>query len=587
MASFTSSFTIGTFGPLGNPGGVGTSGGGSTPAAQQSFPTSAYGQVVPVIWGKARVPGGYIWAPDIVTRTTTLSPLETATTTRTVLSARIRFARPLVSESTWRVRKIWADGVLLYDASRGYKKSGFNFREYDGQSTQGRDPTMVDKEGTANVSAHRGYLDIVVRNYTLATDNPEPPAFEAEWVQDATSSTDTDSFTGFVADAVNSQPAAAWDAGILYGYSSSSNYIRVFSIGSLQEVFAVPVAGASGIHEESFRYIREIDRCLALEGTSPYDGVLIDPTTGSITARTSIPSAPTGLPNTTCHLRIGSVSLLLVAAFLTSRLTISRFPDANTAEVVGDTGSGWGGYSAIECIAPGEIRADTADVWVCADDKLVKLVVNSFGGILSTAEFATLTDNPIYAVYHEGDVIVWTDNAEVIRINGTTGATVWTESVPYTVTATGSTRHLGAPDQNRFEETFCWSDAAAYYFTDLDDGDTTTVSVANSQSNFAYDSVTDTLIKTDNGALPVRVTFDAVGDGEVRDLADFIEDLMVHGGQYDASEITVEGIDDQIQGAVIDITSGVRDVLRSLADPYSFAIFERAGTIVCKRAGTD
>ncbi|WP_394889556.1 hypothetical protein ACG873_30280 [Mesorhizobium sp. AaZ16] len=50
---------------------------------------------------------------------------------------------------------------------------------------------------------------------------------------------------------------------------------------------------------------------------------------------------------------------------------------------------------------------------------------------------------------------------------------------------------------------------------------------------------------------------------------------MVHGGGFDASEVQVIGVDDVIDGAVIDVTSGVREIARSICDPYSIAIFER------------
>jgi hypothetical protein len=77
-----------------------------------------------------------------------------------------------------------------------------------------------------------------------------------------------------------------------------------------------------------------------------------------------------------------------------------------------------------------------------------------------------------------------------------------------------------------------------------------------------------------------------VGDGSSWPLEDFLTELMVAGG-FESSEITCEGFDDEILGAVIDITGGVRDIARQVCDPYSIAIFERAGQIVFKRAETD
>ncbi|MET3521467.1 hypothetical protein [Mesorhizobium abyssinicae] len=64
------------------------------------------------------------------------------------------------------------------------------------------------------------------------------------------------------------------------------------------------------------------------------------------------------------------------------------------------------------------------------------------------------------------------------------------------------------------------------------------------------------------------------GNGELRLLTDFLEALFVAGG-FEASDLVFENIDDLIQGAVIDQTESCRDIARRIAEPYSFAIFER------------
>ncbi|MBZ9934341.1 hypothetical protein LB570_30145, partial [Mesorhizobium sp. BR1-1-5] len=63
------------------------------------------------------------------------------------------------------------------------------------------------------------------------------------------------------------------------------------------------------------------------------------------------------------------------------------------------------------------------------------------------------------------------------------------------------------------------------------------------------------------------------GTGDLRNLSDFLSDLMIHGGGED--EVECVNIDDQIQGAVIDVTAGARDIARSIIEPYSIAMFER------------
>lgn len=88
-------------------------------------------------------------------------------------------------------------------------------------------------------------------------------------------------------------------------------------------------------------------------------------------------------------------------------------------------------------------------------------------------------------------------------------------------------------------------------------------------------------------AQPLRTLFNSSSNGDLRWLDALLSDLFVYGGGYDPAQIVTINIDDMIQGAVFDVTAGARDVARSIAEPYSFAIFERAGQIICKRAFTN
>ncbi|OWK18295.1 hypothetical protein AJ88_03650 [Mesorhizobium amorphae CCBAU 01583] len=62
---------------------------------------------------------------------------------------------------------------------------------------------------------------------------------------------------------------------------------------------------------------------------------------------------------------------------------------------------------------------------------------------------------------------------------------------------------------------------------------------------------------------------------------------LFEAGGFDSSEIGTINIDDVIDGAVIDVTAGVRDIAMSVCEPYSIAVFERAGKVIFKRAFTD
>ncbi|MBZ9974586.1 hypothetical protein LB555_04025 [Mesorhizobium sp. BR-1-1-10] len=209
------------------------------------------------------------------------------------------------------------------------------------------------------------------------------------------------------------------------------------------------------------------------------------------------------------------------------------------------------------------------------------------GVLQSTTEFASFSANLVYALYHDGDLIVFTDDFHVIRINGTTAATVWTKTVPYQITAS-LVNQFTPPDLNRLDGTYMFREPDAYNFTDLDTGLTTSIATSGSVGKVIYDDQSNLSVTTSQFiAQPLRTLFNASADGDLRRLDALLSDLFVHGGGYDPDQILTINIDDMIQGAVFDVTAGVRDVARSIADPYSFAIFERAGQIVCKRAFSD
>lgn len=568
------------------------SGGGGTalPASQQQFPTSAYGQVVPVIWGKARVPGGYIWAPDIIVKTTTTGAVLQTTTVKVLLSARIRFAAPLVRDSTWQLRRLWQDGTLIVDNSRGYKKSGFNYRFYDGRSTQGRDPHMVSKEGTANVSAHRGYIDIVIQNYNLGAAATAPPSFEAELVQDDVGGIDVDVTTGFFSDAIDTFAAGDWENGIWYGTMGSPDYLRAFDIGANQEIYALPVTGLTGfsMNGGGLRYVPSIDRLIIGQifitiGTNVVP-TLLDPQTGGVIA---LGETIGDILNTACVVSFGSVGCYVSAAFSEGQIAIHRFTATEITRTY-FSGFTWDGRAEIQCIAPGEIRASEADVYLCGDTKLYKAVVSSSGLFTTITDLYTAADNLVYCVYHEGNVLVWNDSDDIISIDAETGAVNFTETVPYQIGSSAATSSLAPPDLHRLDGVIMVETTGTYYFTNLETGETDSESKTSaSVGKQVYDGIGNVSINTDRGIeIARRALFQVVGDGDLRDLEDFIGAVWERTG-FDASEHVEQNIDDQIQGAVIDITSGGREIVRSTAEPYSFAIWERDGAIRTKRALTD
>ncbi|RWD33172.1 hypothetical protein [Mesorhizobium sp.] len=573
--------------------GRGSWGGWETPTAptvpevpeiQTTLPTSAYGQTIPVVYGKCRLPAAYIWCAPILTVTSThIEFWDTVTTTTSKLTARLRFARPLVPDSTWTMRKLYANGKLVYDGSVGYRQKGLKFTAYDGRGDQPRDPAMVREEGADFVSAHRGYLDIVVVDFDIVGYGA-PPVFEAEWIQDGATTHDYDTFTTFSGTPNARDLIPVWDQQKLYGFDDTD--IFLYSIGAAKQYFTFDREPDVYNYYRVFRYSRTLDRLFyfaSFTGTSDWDAVLCDGSTGTVVA-TSGDSATSSSLVDGCLVDVSSSTALVVGFGLNEQLFCYRLTADTVTRAYQSTAS-WNGYSDIQCITPGPVSGD-AVFYLCADNDLVKATFSSQGTLKSTAVLATFADALRYAVYDDGDLVVWTDAGTVSRVDGTTGAIEFTKSVPYQIEAIGS-RDLGPPDLQRFvdELYFLPVGGTTSYFTDLDLGTTRSIAGASSTASYYFDGQTDQIISETAGGVPqrMRITSD---DGTQRQLEDFLVALMEAGG-FSSDEIEVINVDDVIDGAVIDVTNGVRDIAKSICEPYSIAIFERAGKIIFKRAFTD
>lgn len=550
---------------------------------QTALPTSAYGQTIPVVWGKCRLPGAYIWVPPIVTVTEThMEWWDQITTTTTSMSCRLRFARPLVPDSTWTMRKLYSNGTLIYDASQGYRAKGLKFRAYDGRSTQPRDPTMTSEEGTNNVSAHRGYLDIVLTDFDIQGFGA-PPVFEAEWIQDGATNHDYDNFTTITSGVANFI-IPVWQDGMFYVYTEADGLVRYFSIGAMQEYFYVSQADFSFLFA-GWRYSRNLNRLMYLgqDGGGAWSFYLNDPVSGIVDVGDTVGTivavmgtvALVEFPNTAVYL-----------GFTNAEQFFAYYVEQNTASLAFESATSWEGYTNFECLTVGEVRGSDFDVYLCADADLVKITFASTGALKAFSVVATLSDDLRYAVYDGGAVVVWTDAATVVRLNGTTGAIEFTKSVPYQI-QTYTSRVLGDPDLQRLTNELYFVASSTSYYTDLSTGETRSVSGATSNPNlFYYDGQNDIVITETGLGVPQRLRIIA-GDGTQRALSDFLTDLMVYGGGFETSDISVEGVDDVVDGAVVDITAGARDIARATCEPYSIAIFERSGQIIFKRASTD
>jgi hypothetical protein len=150
----------------------------------------------------------------------------------------------------------------------------------------------------------------------------------------------------------------------------------------------------------------------------------------------------------------------------------------------------------------------------------------------------------------------------------------YSKTVPYQIEVV-TARDIGDPDLQRLTDELYFVTGSTSYFTNLDTGLTRSVSGATSNPQlFYYDGQSDTLLTRTPTGLPQRLRIIA-GDGTQRLLTDFLGALFEAGG-FTSDEYAFEGdINDVIDGAVVDITANVREIARSVCEPYSIAMFER------------
>ncbi|OWK18294.1 hypothetical protein AJ88_03645 [Mesorhizobium amorphae CCBAU 01583] len=290
---------------------------------------------------------------------------------------------------------------------------------------------MVNEEGESNVSAHRGYLDIVVVDFDIIGLGA-PPVFEAEWIQDGATTHDYDTYQVLSAAGVHFL-LPDWATGTLYTWDDSPRAIRWFSIPAAQEYYttANPIV-ANYFHD--FRYSASLDRLVYLAGflATNVKARLIDPLSGDILASSSLDASASGtVIDCGCLVDINGAAVLV--GFSSAEEIFAFYLTTTTVERSYQSIASFGGYSSIQCVTPGAVRGSEFDVWFCADTDLLKVTLTALGTFKSSTVVATLADDLRYAVYDDGDLVVWTDAATVKRINGTTGTVEYTKTVPYQI----------------------------------------------------------------------------------------------------------------------------------------------------------
>ena len=133
-----------------------------------SVQVSSYGASITRLWGTSRIAGNVIWSTDLVEHAQEQGGKGGGSYTS--YSYTCSFAVSLCEGPITSVRRMWADGKLIYDVSTGNEglQKGFSASSvvfYTGTETQEVDPTIqMDKSDTP---AYRGQAYVVISDLAL------------------------------------------------------------------------------------------------------------------------------------------------------------------------------------------------------------------------------------------------------------------------------------------------------------------------------------------------------------------------------------------------------------------------------------
>lgn len=161
--------------------------------------SSAYGQMIPLVYATARVAGNIIWSSEVREVATTTSQTQggkggsSQTVTQTTYSYFVDVAIALSEGELTAVRRIWVNGELKYDVSTSASTSSVaasalgarSMIFYPGSETQEVDPTIEAEEGTST-PAYRGLAYIVIEHMDVTPYGGKVPQLDFEVVASGT-----------------------------------------------------------------------------------------------------------------------------------------------------------------------------------------------------------------------------------------------------------------------------------------------------------------------------------------------------------------------------------------------------------------
>ncbi len=144
--------------------------------------SSAYGKMIPIVYGTVRIGGNIIWSQPIQETTTTSSSSAggvgkggggRASQSTTSYSYSVTLAIAICEGEINHIHRIWADAKQL-DLSK------FTHRIYTGSETQTADSLIASVEGADKTPAYRGMAYVVFENFPLGDFGNRIPNFTFE-----------------------------------------------------------------------------------------------------------------------------------------------------------------------------------------------------------------------------------------------------------------------------------------------------------------------------------------------------------------------------------------------------------------------
>ena len=156
--------------------------------ADKSVQGSGYGQFIPITYGSMRMAGNMIWATDLVevADEESVGGKGGGGATYTSYTYFANFALMICEGEINGVRKIWADGKLIYNTSEdneGFTGATGNIRVYNGTEDQLPDPYIEAVQGVGQTPAYRGRAYAVFEMLPLATYGNRIPNLTFEVVR--------------------------------------------------------------------------------------------------------------------------------------------------------------------------------------------------------------------------------------------------------------------------------------------------------------------------------------------------------------------------------------------------------------------